>query len=64
MTPEEVYRATLEMRDQAAAKVKQFSDADDDDEISELNYYNGQRVALNQVLSWIKTLTPPPTTLS
>lgn len=61
MTPEEVYRATLEMRDQAVAKVKQFGSADNDDEISELNYYNGQRVALNQVLSWIKTLTPPPT---
>lgn len=62
MTPEEVYRVTLQMRDRAAAKVKKFSNADDDHEITQLNYYQGQQVALNQVLSWIKTLTPPPTT--
>lgn len=57
MTLEEIKKEITEMRDNAAAKTKKFRDADSDEEFDELHYYNGQQVALNQVLSWLKTLT-------
>ena len=44
------------MRDEAAKKIKKLKDADTDDEFSELNYYHGQEVALNQVLSFAPKL--------
>jgi hypothetical protein len=56
MTPEEFIQHVTKMRDEAAAKVKRLKDADGEDEFSELNYYNGQKVALNQVLSWYNSL--------
>ena len=44
------------MRDNASFKVKRLRAADTDDEFAELNYYNGQSVALTQVLSWLEKL--------
>jgi hypothetical protein len=46
----------VKMRDEAAAKVNRLKDADGDDEFSELNYYHGQKVALDQCLSWYKAI--------
>lgn len=49
------------MRDNAHARVKSLKNADSDAEFDELHYYNGQQVALNQVLSWIEKVTPQET---
>lgn len=57
MTKDEIINEITEMRDNAAKRLKQLKDADTDAEFDELHYYNGQQVALNQVLSWLKTLT-------
>lgn len=54
---EEFIARVIKLRDEAAAKVNRLKDADEDDEFSELNYYHGQKIALNQVLSWYKQLT-------
>jgi hypothetical protein len=62
MTPAEFIQHVTKMRDEAATKVKRLKDADGEDEFSELNYYNGQKVALNQVISWhnsLKTIEYP-----
>lgn len=57
MTIDQIKEEITEMRDNAAARIKKLKDADSDAEFDELHYYNGQQVALNQVLSWLKTLT-------
>lgn len=57
MTPKEFIKEVTKMRDEATVKVKRFKDADEDDEFSQLNYYYGQEVALNQVLSFFQKLT-------
>ncbi len=58
MTQDEFVKEVTKMRDEAHVKVKRLKDADGDDEFSELNYYYGQQVALNQVLSFITKLNP------
>lgn len=63
MTLSEILEGVTKMRDEAAARVRKLKDADGDDEFSELNYYNGQQVALNQVLSWFSKLMPENKTI-
>lgn len=60
MTHDEFIKQVTEMRDRATAQVNKFKDGDTDDEFSKLNYFHGQQVALNQVLGWVKILTPQP----
>lgn len=60
MTQGDFIKEVTKMRDEATSKVNKFKDADTDDEISELRYYHGQQVALNQVLSWLKTIPITP----
>lgn len=61
MTLTEVKKEITKMRDNAAAKVESLKFAESDDEFAELNYYNGQQVALNQALSWLSKLTSSDT---
>lgn len=57
MTKDEIINEITEIRDNAVKRLKQLKDADTDAEFDELHYYNGQMVALNQVLSWLGKLT-------
>lgn len=63
MTLSEIIKETTKMRDEAAIQVRKFKDADCDDEFAQLNYYNGQQVSLNQVLSWFSKLMPENKTI-
>ena len=56
MSLTEIKEEIKKMRDNASSKLKKLRDADTDAEFDELNYYNGQVVALNQVLSWLEKL--------
>jgi hypothetical protein len=58
MSKEEIIQLVSNMKYEASKKVEQFKHADTDDEFSELNYYHGQKVALNKVLSWLHSLSP------
>jgi hypothetical protein len=58
MTPEDFIAEVAKMRNEATKMIDKFRMADDDEEISELNYYHGQQVALNQVIYWYESIKP------
>ena len=64
MTHEAFYEYLEENIKIASDWVKKFKDANEPDEIFELRYWYGQKVALESVKDkWLR-LMPPPTTLS